>query len=66
MCALKYRLGANIYRTAGPCPAFGAHSDTLGDHALCCGSAGQAGIKCVDGVLRPKSFCKANIDEIYN
>ena len=39
--ALKYRLGADIYRTAGPCPACGAHSDKLGDHALCCGSAGE-------------------------
>ena len=39
--ALKYRLGADIYQTAGPCPACGAHSDTLGDHALCCSSAGE-------------------------
>ena len=39
--ALKYRLGADIFRTAGPCPACSAHSDTLGDHALCCGSAGE-------------------------
>jgi hypothetical protein len=39
--ALKYRLGAHIYRTAGPCPACGAPSDTFGDHALCCGSAGE-------------------------
>ena len=39
--ALQYRLGADIYRTAGPCPACGSHSDTLGDHALCCGSAGE-------------------------
>ena len=39
--ALKYRLGADIYRTAGPGPACGAHSNTLGDHALCCGSAGE-------------------------
>ena len=39
--ALKYQLGEDIYRTAGPCPACGAHSDTLGDHTLCCGSAGE-------------------------
>ena len=39
--ALKYRLGADIYRTAGPGPACGAHSNTLGDHTLCCGSAGE-------------------------
>ena len=25
----------------------------------------QAGIKCADGVLRPKLFCEADIDEIY-
>ena len=39
--AIKYRLGANIFRSAGPCPACSAHSDTLGDHALCCGSKGE-------------------------
>jgi hypothetical protein len=41
VAALKYRLGVDIYCTAGPCPACSAHSDTLGDHALCCGSAGE-------------------------
>ena len=26
----------------------------------------QARIKCADGVLRPKAFCEAEIDEIYD
>ena len=39
--ALKYRLGSHIYQAAGPCPACGAPSDTLGNHALCSGSAGE-------------------------
>ena len=26
----------------------------------------QANIKCADGVLRPKLFCEAKINEIYN
>ena len=39
--AVKYRLGAEIFSSAGPCPACSAHSDSLGDHALCCGSAGE-------------------------
>ena len=37
----KYRLGANIYQTAGQCPACGNHSDCLGDHAMCCSSNGE-------------------------
>ena len=39
--ALKYRLGAPMYDWEGPCPACGRPSDTLGDHALCCGSSGE-------------------------
>ena len=40
-CAMKYRLGANIYAREGPCVACGRHSDRLGDHSLCCGSQGE-------------------------
>ena len=39
--AVKYRLGAEIFSSAGPCPACSAYSDSLGDHALCCRSAGE-------------------------
>ena len=39
--ALKYRLGVPMYDREGPCPACGRPSDTLGDHALCCGSSGE-------------------------
>ena len=39
--SIKYRLVADIFSSAGRCPACSAHSATLGDHALCCGSAGE-------------------------
>jgi hypothetical protein len=39
--ALKMRLGAEVYTTAGPCPACQAPSDKLGDHALCCAFEGE-------------------------
>ena len=38
--AVKLRLGMEVFSTAGSCPACGAHSDKLGDHALCCGTDG--------------------------
>ena len=33
----RYRLGCNVYDRAGPCSAGFCHSDSLGDHAMCCG-----------------------------
>ena len=36
--AVKYRLGLPVFNTEGPCPACLRPSDTLGDHALCCGT----------------------------
>ena len=41
MPALKYRLGAPIYSTEGPCPACNAPSDRKGDHALGCAKRGD-------------------------
>ena len=41
IAAVKYRLGMSIFSREGPCPACGRHSDTLGDHALCCGAQGE-------------------------
>ena len=38
--AVKLRLGMEVFSTAGSCPSSGAHSDKLGDHALCCGTDG--------------------------
>ena len=34
--AIKYRLGIPVYSSEGPCPACGAQSDKMGDHALGC------------------------------
>ena len=31
----------NIYQREGQCPACSHNSDTLGDHALCCGTGGE-------------------------
>ena len=39
--AVKYRLGVPVFNTEGPCPACLRPSDTLGDHALCCGTGGD-------------------------
>ena len=39
--SVKYRLGAFIYTTAGPCPACQRESDRLGCHSLCCGTNGE-------------------------
>ena len=39
--AVKYRLGLPVFNTEGPCPACLRPSDTLGDHALCCGTGGE-------------------------
>ena len=41
MPAVKYRLGLPVFNTEGPCPACLRPSDTLGDHALCCGTGGE-------------------------
>ena len=41
VAVLRYRLGVNVYPTAGPCPACGGHSDRLGDHAMNCGNQGE-------------------------
>ena len=38
---VKYRLGLAIYNRAGPCPACLRPSDTLGDHAMSCGTGGE-------------------------
>ena len=38
---IKYRLGMEVFATAGPCPACHRHSDKLGDHALNCGYSGE-------------------------
>ena len=39
--AARYRLGINVYDGSGPCPACLQPSDSLGDHALCCGHYGE-------------------------
>ena len=39
--AARYRLGINVYDVSGPCPACLQPSDSLGDHALCCGHYGE-------------------------
>ena len=39
--AVKYRLGLPVFNTEGLCPACLRPSDTLGDHALCCGTGGE-------------------------
>ena len=39
--ALKYRLGIPVYSREAPCPACDRPSDTMGDHALGCGSLGE-------------------------
>ena len=39
--ATKYRLGIEVYRRAGPCPACLRPSDTYGDHAMSCGTGGE-------------------------
>ena len=39
--ASKYRLGINVYSRTGPCPACLRPSDTLGDHAMSCGTGGE-------------------------
>ena len=38
---VKYRLGLAVFDQAGPCPACLRPSDTLGDHAMCCGTGGE-------------------------
>ena len=37
----RYRLGIKVYEQDGPCPACLQFSDSLGDHALCCGHYGE-------------------------
>jgi hypothetical protein len=37
----KYRLGIPLYTGAVQCPACPAHSDVLGDHAMCCANQGE-------------------------
>ena len=39
--SVLYRLGAPIYRSAGPCPACRKPSDRYGHHAIVCGSHGE-------------------------
>ena len=39
--ACKFRLGMNIYDSAGSCPACGRYSDVLGDHGMVCGTGGE-------------------------
>ena len=39
--ALKYRLGCNVFTTAGKCTACPLHSDAKGDHAISCGYEGE-------------------------
>ena len=39
--SMKYRLGCPIYSSASRCPACHQPSDTMGDHALGCGSQGE-------------------------
>ena len=39
--AMKYRLGCPIYRSESSCPACHQPSDSMGDHALGCGSHGE-------------------------
>ena len=37
----KYRLGLKVYDRDGPCPACLRNSDSLGDHAMSCGTGGE-------------------------
>ena len=37
----KCRLEMEVFSREGECPACGHNSDTLGDHALCCGTGGE-------------------------
>ena len=39
--AVKLRIGLQVYDTAGACPACGRESDTMGDHAMVCGTGGE-------------------------
>ena len=41
VAAVKFRLGLQIFNSAGPCPACDHPSDVLGDHALVCGFGGE-------------------------
>ena len=38
---LKYRLGIPVYSSRGTCPACGAESDRMGDHAIACPKTGD-------------------------
>ena len=39
--AAKFRLGMQVYDSAGNCPACGRHSDVMGDHGMVCGTGGE-------------------------
>ena len=39
--AARYRLGCDVFESDGPCPACLQYSDSMGDHALCCGHGGE-------------------------
>ena len=39
--SVLYRLGAPVFPSSGPCPACRKPSDSLGDHAIVCGSHGE-------------------------
>ena len=39
--AVKFRLGMQVYDSAGQCPACGRHSDAMGDHGMVCGTGGE-------------------------
>ena len=39
--AVKFRLGMQVYDSAGNCPACGRLSDVMGDHGMVCGTGGE-------------------------
>ena len=41
MVSVRYRLGCQVFPSAGECPACSRHSDREGDHAISCGSEGE-------------------------
>ena len=64
-CSSKTSRGTFVGHMGKQQVVFLLHSMLLAPPGLTpCECAYQADIKCADGVLRPKSFCEAKIDEI--
>ena len=51
--AAKFRLGMQVYDSAGNCPACGRHSDVLGDHGMVCGT----GVSALHSTMHCEMLC---------